>query len=42
MQSVLPLVIVKFAPVFVHPPDEPYVTGLPELPPVAATVKPVP
>ena len=38
----MPLVIVNVAPVFVHAPALENVTALPEPPPVAATVKPVP
>ena len=41
VQVPVPLVIVKFAPVFEHEPLLENVTGLPEPPPVAATEKPV-
>src|SRR3954451_11219114 len=38
-QVPVPLVIVNVAPVFVHEPELENVTGLPEPPPVAATLK---
>ena len=40
-QAVVPLVIVKVAPLFEQPPLLENVTGLPEPPPVAATENPV-